>query len=45
LRISESNGEYIAFLDVDDEWLEGKISKQIERLRETGTGFSFTEES
>ncbi|WP_435063651.1 glycosyltransferase family 2 protein [Halobaculum sp. EA56] len=42
--ISASSGEFIAFLDADDEWLEGKISKQVDRLRQTGSGFSFTEE-
>lgn len=30
--ISESKGEYIAFLDDDDEWLPEKIEKQVELL-------------
>ena len=30
IAINESNGEYIAFLDDDDEWLANKIQKQVE---------------
>lgn len=34
-----SEGEYIAFLDNDDEYLPGKIGNQVQRLKEMGTGY------
>lgn len=34
LGIRASSGEYIAFLDSDDEWLPGRISKCIEPMRQ-----------
>lgn len=34
--VSEAVGEYVAFLDADDYWLEGKLSAQLKRLKETG---------
>lgn len=33
--IKESTGDYIAFLDSDDEWAENKLQRQIEFLEET----------
>jgi glycosyltransferase involved in cell wall biosynthesis len=30
--IAEAHGDYIAFLDSDDEWLPGKLSVQVDRL-------------
>ena len=36
--IREAKGEYIAFLDDDDEWLPTKIEKQIKLFRKSETG-------
>lgn len=35
--VRKSTGEYIAFLDDDDEWLPDKIAKQVAELQRTGT--------
>ncbi len=32
MAISHVNGQYLAFLDTDDKWLENKLSKQIDLL-------------
>lgn len=37
-----AKGQYVAFLDSDDIWLPGKISKQIELMRVTESPFSYT---
>jgi len=42
--IKISKGEYIAFLDVDDKWLKGKLKKQIEAMEEEGYIISYTDE-
>ncbi|MCX8111401.1 MAG: glycosyltransferase [Syntrophorhabdaceae bacterium] len=42
--ITISKGEYIAFLDVDDRWLKGKLSTQIEAMSKTGYLISYTDE-
>jgi len=39
-----SRGDYIAFLDVDDRWLKGKLSMQIEAMLETNYLISYTDE-
>jgi glycosyltransferase involved in cell wall biosynthesis len=42
--IIESKGEFIAFLDSDDWWLEGKLERQMGLLHETGLRVVHTEE-
>jgi len=39
-----SKGTYIAFLDVDDRWLKGKLSTQIEAMYRTNHLISYTDE-
>lgn len=40
--IKKSKGEYIAFLDSDDYWLENKLSLQLKFMEEQCCSFSFT---
>lgn len=35
-------GEYVAFLDVDDYWEDGKLEKQLRLIEETGAVFCST---
>ncbi|MCX5811253.1 MAG: glycosyltransferase [Proteobacteria bacterium] len=42
--IEVSQGEYIAFLDVDDLWMKGKLSVQMKRMEEEGLSISYTDE-
>lgn len=37
-----ARGQYVAFLDSDDIWIPGKISKQIELMKLTKSPFSYT---
>lgn len=39
--IEIATGDYIAFQDSDDEWLEDKLEKQMKVLKETGTVVTF----
>ncbi len=41
--IKNASGRYIAFLDVDDFWLPGKLSTQISFMEENNCGISFTD--
>lgn len=36
LGVSKSKGDYIAYLDADDWWLEGKLDKQLSIMKKTG---------
>lgn len=42
--IEEAKGEYIAFLDADDEWLQNKVATQVTALENTEANFVFCEE-
>jgi glycosyltransferase involved in cell wall biosynthesis len=42
--IGVSQGEYVAFLDVDDLWMKGKLSVQIRLMEEQGFSVSYTDE-
>lgn len=34
--VTRANGEYVAFLDSDDMWVDGKLAKQYQLLQKTG---------
>lgn len=38
--LERANTRFVAFLDADDRWLEGKLATQLKGLRETGTGIA-----
>ncbi len=42
--IAASKGEYISFLDVDDVWMKGKLSTQMELMKGEGFFISYTDE-
>jgi len=42
--IEISQGEYIAFLDVDDLWMKSKLSTQMKLMEEKGYSISYTDE-
>ena len=48
--MAELRGRYLAFLDADDLWVEGKLARQLERMAETGAAivhgsYRFVDES
>lgn len=42
ISIKNAKGQYIAFLDSDDYWLEQKLEKQLHFMKSSNCGFSFT---
>ena len=42
--IAASHGDYIAFLDVDDLWLKGKLSTQVKAMEAENCKISYTDE-
>ena len=40
--LDAAEGEFIAFIDADDKWLQDKLSRQIDFMRDTKAAFSFT---
>lgn len=36
--IERANEQYVAFLDADDRWKDGKLTRQLDRMATTGTG-------
>jgi glycosyltransferase involved in cell wall biosynthesis len=44
IGIDISNGEFIAFLDVDDLWKKGKLTKQVQTMIENQIDISYTDE-
>jgi len=44
MGIAISKGEFIAFLDVDDLWKKGKLTEQVQKMREDQIDISYTDE-
>lgn len=40
--LEAAGGRFVAFLDSDDVWLAGKLSRQLSFMRELGAGLTFT---
>jgi teichuronic acid biosynthesis glycosyltransferase TuaG len=41
--LEEANGDFVAFLDADDEWLPEKLARQLEFMDRLGSSFSYTD--
>jgi teichuronic acid biosynthesis glycosyltransferase TuaG len=41
--LEEANGDFVAFLDADDEWLPEKLARQLEFMESLGSSFSYTD--
>jgi teichuronic acid biosynthesis glycosyltransferase TuaG len=41
--LEEANGEFIAFLDADDEWLPEKLARQLDYMEGVRSSFSYTD--
>ena len=44
MGIAVSSGEFIAFLDVDDVWKQGKLRTQLQKMEAAGIDISYTDE-
>jgi len=45
MGIAISKGDYLAFLDVDDTWKKGKLTKQMEAMSRNQVDISYTDET
>jgi teichuronic acid biosynthesis glycosyltransferase TuaG len=43
LGLAEAEGELVAFVDADDEWLPEKLARQVEFMEKLGSSFSYTD--
>ena len=43
IGLRNASGEFISFLDQDDEWMESKLRHQIDAMKTSGVPLSFTE--
>jgi teichuronic acid biosynthesis glycosyltransferase TuaG len=41
--LAEATGDFVAFLDADDEWLPEKLARQLEFMESVGSSFSYAD--